>query len=156
MRRILSVVCFLFLGLAGSAGAQQPAKARQRVNPENEIAGVEARRFRAMTEGDLAALQGMLGDELTYTHANGWTQTKSEFIEMIRSKQLQYVAIEPANIQVRSYGTAAVATGRAELTVRSEGKEESLQVRFIDVYVRRRGRWQMVAWQSTRLPEKSP
>jgi hypothetical protein len=29
----------------------------------------------------------------------------------------------------------------------------SFRVRFTDVYVNKGGKWQMVAWQSTRLPD---
>ena len=31
--------------------------------------------------------------------------------------------------------------------------ENKFEARFIDVYVKRNGAWQMVAWQSTRLPD---
>jgi hypothetical protein len=33
----------------------------------------------------------------------------------------------------------------------SEGRDLSLELRFTDVYVQRGGRWQMVAWPSTRI-----
>jgi hypothetical protein len=35
----------------------------------------------------------------------------------------------------------------------SSGNPVSFRVRFTDVYVNKGGQWQMVAWQSTRLPE---
>ncbi|MBA3888318.1 MAG: nuclear transport factor 2 family protein, partial [Acidobacteria bacterium] len=32
------------------------------------------------------------------------------------------------------------------------GKESRTHMRFTNVWVQRGGRWQMVAWQSTRMP----
>ena len=142
----LSIVLF-----AGAAGARQGRHARKSSDMSEAITLLEARRFKAMIEGDLVSLNRMLGDDLTYTHASGWTQSKSELLESLRSGNLRYLSMEPANEKVRSYGTTVVGTGRAVFKVRLNGKELNVQLRFIDVYVRRQGRWQLVAWQSTRL-----
>ena len=48
-------------------------------------------------------------------------------------------------------GRAAVVTGRAAMEVRSQGADLSLLIRFTDVYADRGSRWEMVAWQSTRI-----
>jgi len=37
--------------------------------------------------------------------------------------------------------------------VRANGAIRRLSLRFTEVYVRRAGRWELVVWQSTRLPE---
>jgi hypothetical protein len=44
-------------------------------------------------------------------------------------------------------------TGAARIRVTANGNPISFGVRFTDVYVNKDGQWQMVAWQSTRLPE---
>ena len=46
---------------------------------------------------------------------------------------------------------AAVLTGRSQLTVHANDQLVSFPVRFTLVYVKRRGEWKMMAWQSTRL-----
>ena len=142
---------FLTLLFAGPLDARQSRRPPERPDVAGTITSLEARRFKVMTEADLAALDGILGDDLTYTHTSGWTQSKSELIESLRSGKLRYLSIEPANEKVRDYGTTAVGTGRAVFKVRLDGKELNIQLRFIDVYVRRHGRWQLVAWQATRL-----
>jgi hypothetical protein len=50
-------------------------------------------------------------------------------------------------------GDAVVLTGVARISVTSGGKLNKFGVRFTDVYARRGGKWQMVTWQSTRLPD---
>jgi Domain of unknown function (DUF4440) len=144
----LMISCFLFAGLAEARGGRREQK---RSNLSATILALEARRFKAMTEADLTALDQILADDLTYTHASGWTQSKSELIEALRSGKLRYLSIEPAGEKVRAFGGGAVGTGRAVFKVRLNGKEMNVQLRFLDVYVLRRGRWQLAAWQSTRL-----
>ena len=64
-----------------------------------------------------------------------------------------YTAIEPSDVKAQDYGDAVVLTGAARIRVTSRGNPTSFGVRFTDVYVNKGGQWQMVAWQSTRLPE---
>lgn len=149
--KTLSVLLLATSLTAAGVSARQVRRAPRPPEGTEVITSLEAHRFKAMTEGDLAALDRLLGDDLTYTHANGWTQSKSEFLESLRSGKLRYLSIEPANEKVRSYGTTAVATGRAVFKVRLDGKDSQLQLRYVEVYVHRHGRWELVVWQSTRL-----
>ena len=120
---------------------------------EQEIWQLETRRFEAVVRGDVAALEGILSDDLTYTHATGVFETKAEFLGKIKSGQLKYESFGPEDFRVRVYGPAAVITGIARVKVQVGGQPLSFRLRFTDVYVKRDGRWQMVAWQATRLPE---
>lgn len=121
---------------------------------EEEISELETQRFKAMTENDFASLERILADDLSYSHTSGWLQTKGEFIATLRSGQLKYESISAEETKVRVYGNTGVVTGRASLKVRSKGQEESFRVRYLDVYINRNGRWQMVGWQSTRLVQQ--
>jgi ketosteroid isomerase-like protein len=47
--------------------------------------GAEHDRFAAMVRGDLTALDTLVADDLGYTHTDGVTQTKAEFLETVRS-----------------------------------------------------------------------
>ncbi|PYV16156.1 MAG: hypothetical protein DMG07_08375 [Acidobacteria bacterium] len=76
-------------------------------------------------------------DDLTHTHSSGRVDTKVDF--------------DRDNVRVRVYGDAAVVTGTAKVHVKSDTRDAKFEIRFVDVYVRRNGRWQMVAWQSTRI-----
>ncbi len=113
---------------------------------------LEQRRLESMTRSDLESLAPLLADDLTYTHSNGQLETKDQFLESLRSGRMQYVKIDREGVRLRAYGNTAVITGRARVDVRSEGQDRSLSLCFTDVWVKRGGRWQMVAWQSTRLP----
>jgi ketosteroid isomerase-like protein len=119
---------------------------------EQEIRQREARRFEAIVRGDAAALDDILSDDLSYTHATGVHETKAEFLAKLKSGQLKYESFAPEDVRVRIYGTTGVVTGVARVKVQVKGEPLSFPLRFTDVYVKQGGRWQMVAWQATRLP----
>ena len=120
---------------------------------ENHILELEGKRFQAMIEVDTVILDSILADELTYTHTNGWLQTKEELMSTLESGELNYTSAITNDVVVRTYETSAVVTGTALMKVESQEKEYNLRISFIDVYVKKNGSWQMVAWQSTRIPE---
>jgi ketosteroid isomerase-like protein len=141
----LSAAACLFLAGGGLAATASNAKT------EKLIEDLEMRRFKAIVDADFKALESLLAPDMTYSHSNGWTQTKAEFIESLRSHELEYQEIQPDALKVRLYGSTAVVTGRGHFKTKSKGQEASIELRFLDVYVKRRGKWQMVAWQSARL-----
>ena len=117
-----------------------------------DVQKLEAQRFDAMVRGDAAALDGLLADDLVYTHASGKVDSKTSFIDDIKSGQLRYKSFRPEEPKLRVYGDTAVATGLASVEVNNHGQELSMKLRYTDVWVNRGGQWRMVAWQSTRLP----
>jgi hypothetical protein len=64
-----------------------------------------------------------------------------------------YSSVEPSDVVAQDCGDAVVLTGVARISVTSGGNPMKFGVRFTDVYARRGGQWQMVTWQSTKLPE---
>ena len=115
---------------------------------------VEARRIRAMLQHDTAALEPILADELVYVHTTGDVDTKASFLESIASGRRQYLSVDRDDVLVRVSGKTAVVTGRAAMRIKVGGKDLAFSIRFTDVYVNDGARWQMVAWQSTRLPDR--
>jgi hypothetical protein len=144
-------VALVVVSAAWWAGSVGPAIAAGPA--ESEIAQLEQQRFAAMQAADITTLDRLLSADLTYTHSSGKLETKQEFLGGIRSGGLKYKTVAPEGIDVRVYDSAAVVTGRCHFQVEADGRQLDLQVRFTDVYVKRGGAWQLVAWQSTRLPE---
>ena len=137
----------LALALAAAAPALRAADAR------DDVRTAETRRFAAMSAGDLDTLASFLADDLTYTHSSGRVENKKEYLDSLRAGRLKYLSIAPEVTDVRVFGDAAVSTGRSAMKVSNGGQESSFRIVFTDVWARRDGRWRMVAWQATRLPE---
>ncbi len=119
-----------------------------------EIRAVEERRFDAMVRGDVAALDEILAEDLSYVHATAAFETKADFLRRLRTGDLKYEGVGPESQEVRVYGSTGVVTGTARVQVRSGGKPLEFRMRYTAVYVKRGNLWQMVAWQATRLPQE--
>jgi ketosteroid isomerase-like protein len=137
---VISLVCLLPL-----------AKAQMTGNGEREIRELETQRFRAMESVDVATLNRILSDDLIYTHANGLQQTKAELIGVLGSGDMKYESISTDDVRVRIFTETAVVTGRASIKIKAHGEEQTFKLCYLDVYVKQDSRWQMVAWQSSRI-----
>ncbi len=117
------------------------------------IIELDRKRMVAMAEKDVATLTALLAEDLVYTHSSARLDTKSSLIGAMQSGATVYSSVEPSDVVAQDCGDAVVLTGVARISVTSGGKPMQFAVRFTDVYARRGGQWQMVVWQSTRLPD---
>ena len=76
--------------------------------------------------------------------------TKAQAMEMCRKPQVPIEAFTIDQVVVRPFGDTAVVTGRTTVTT-GDASPETLRLRFTDVFVRRAGRWQVVASHATRV-----
>jgi ketosteroid isomerase-like protein len=120
---------------------------------EDEVRRMERERFAAMLKADVAALDHLLGADLTYTHGDGRVIDKAAFLSDFKTGAFKYVTIEPQDMAVRVFGDVAVVTGGAAMHVVNNGADANIKIRYTDVHVRRNGSWQLVAWEATRLPQ---
>jgi ketosteroid isomerase-like protein len=118
-----------------------------------KIIDLDRKRMNAMAQKDIATLNALISDNLVYTHSTARLDTKKSLIEAMESGRTVYTGVEPSDVKAQDLGDAVVLTGSARIHVMSNGKPNNFGVRFTDVYVNNGGQWQMVAWQSTRLPE---
>lgn len=117
-----------------------------------KIIDLDKKRMHAMAQKDIATLNALLADDLVYTHSTARLDTKQSLIGSMESGRTVYTAVEPSDVKAQDLGEAVVLTGSARISVMANGNPNSFGVRFTDVYVNKGGQWQMVAWQSTRLP----
>ncbi len=111
---------------------------------------IERLRFEAMVKKDFAYLDKVLSEDLIYTHSNGLTETKGEHIGNIQSGKLVYKSIQPEDITILIYKKSAVINGHIKVSVLLEGRDIDIRLRYLNMYVKRKGQWQLVAWQSSR------
>ena len=116
------------------------------------IIDLDRKRMQAMAAKDIATLEAVLADDLIYTHSSARLDTKKSLIGGMTSGSTVYTSVEPSDVKAQDLGDTVVLTGIAQIKVVSGGTPNAFGVRFTDVYTRRGGSWQMVTWQSTRLP----
>lgn len=116
-----------------------------------EIETLERQRFEAMTTKNIDFLKNVLADDLTYTHSNGLVEDKATHLENIRTGKLQYRSIQPEEMKLRMHRRSAIGTGIVNVTGVLNEKEFSLRLRYTDIYIKEKGKWRLVAWQSLKL-----
>jgi len=117
------------------------------------IIELDKKRMSAMGQKDVKTLNELLSDDLVYTHSSARQDTKQTLIAAMESGKTVYTSVVPSEVKAQDCGDAVGLTGVARISVNSGGKPNSFGVRFTDVYANKGGRWQMVTWQSTRLPD---
>lgn len=117
------------------------------------IIELDKARMAAMAAQDIARLDDLLADDLVYTHSSARLDTKASLIGGMQAGTTVYQAVEPYDVKAQALGDAVVLTGCANIRVTTTAGPLAFGVRFTDVYAKRDGRWRMVAWQSTKLPD---
>ena len=117
------------------------------------ISELETKRFRALCDGDHAAVEAMLADSLIYIHSSATVDDKRSYMEGMRTR-FQFKRVQRSNERIQVHGDCAVVTGEAVIDVILAGAPRTIHNRYIDVWAKTSGGWQMVAWQSTPIPPK--
>ena len=116
--------------------------------PADAVREVAAGWTQAAVKQDEAALQRLLADDLTYSHANGRTQNKAEYIAAVMKGPPRYESFDFSDMKIRVYGKIAVLTAYCDVKMVNVDK---FRVRTLQVYVENNGQWQMAAHQSARV-----
>ena len=151
MKRFLTVL-FLFTSLACSTANTSSVAEGSADDAEHVVRQLEGKRFQAMIARDTSALEVLLGDEITYAHSTGKLESKSQFLQTVSGKAIEYLSITPSETTVRVYDRMVVVHGLAGVSLRTGGDPLAMTIRYTDAWVNRNGRWQMILWQSTRVP----
>jgi ketosteroid isomerase-like protein len=123
------------------------------VSTPQEIKALEDRRYKAMVEADVPALNELLADDMIYTHSNAVVDSKQSYIEGIVSKRWAYSGAERPAENIEVYGDTARVVGHVRLTLNNpDGSKRTVNGRFLNLWLKRQNKWQMVAWQSTPIP----
>ena len=86
-----------------------------------------------------------LADEYVLIAPTGVMKGKREVIRELATPGMKMEPYEPFDVQVRMYGDAAVVTGRMRQRFVLGGIRYANDLRYTDVYVKRKGRWQLVS-----------
>ena len=118
-----------------------------------KVIDLDRQRMSAMAQKDIAALNKLIADDLVYTHSSARLDTKQSLIGNMESGSTVYTSMVPSDVKAIDCGDTVILTGSCRIGVQSGGNAMNFGVRFTDVWANKGGKWQMVAWQSTRTPD---
>ena len=136
--------CLILLTLiVGSSHVLAQDDARQAVQK------LERAWLDAYEQHDVKAMETIVADDFTITFPNGGMQTKPQIIAALKSPRPsdgRSMKFRTEEVQPRAYGDVVILVGLVVTEYQRDGKtvSESRQ-RYTDTYVKRNGRWQVVA-----------
>ncbi len=125
-------------------------------NAEQEVTQLTDQYIAALKGKDAAALERIWADDLTFITLRGDVQTKAQRLADIQSGANRFDSLESTDRTVKVYGDTAVMTSLTTLKGQYGGQEASGRFRVMNVFVRRGGRWQIVALQMTPIATAAP
>ncbi|MCC6929622.1 MAG: nuclear transport factor 2 family protein [Gemmatimonadaceae bacterium] len=136
---------------AAVAALVMPVAGRAQTAAEQRLLRLTEARVSADFTANRAALDSLLAPDLTYARSSGAFDDKRTVLAEVGPGgpyALDYLT--PDSLRARAYGSTGVVTGL--LRVKLKAQPSPYRIRFTDVWVERGGRWQLVAFQATRLP----
>jgi len=139
---IFAVFSFTLVRMENESSAQSDA--------EQKLKRLEDEWLNSYLRGDKQTFDRIVADDFTRTDESGKFATKAEERTLVQAPP---ASVNPSltnqDMQVRVYGNAAIVTGRIVSKVQGG---LNFQSRFTDTFIKRKGRWQVVARHYSRVP----
>jgi ketosteroid isomerase-like protein len=119
--------------------------------PQEEIHALLDQYLQGLLNRDVATLDRIWADDLTFINPRGQLLNKQNRMENIKSGATAFESIGRSDERIRTYGQAAVATYRTTIVAQYSGQESSGDYRVTTVWARPKDMWQLVAVQMTRI-----
>ncbi len=158
-RRPRSLVPLLTIALAAFATLETPAHSASPAAPDPQlVAALTAQADawdKAIVRKDRAAIEANMTEDFRDIDGYGNVAGKAAFVDGLVAADL---TIDPYTVQefdVRIYGSAgevALLSGRTDMTGKYQGKPFASSYRYIDIYVRRDGKWKVASVQISKIP----
>jgi len=94
--------------------------------------------------GDSVWFEENLSEDYVLITPNGGTKNKRDVIRELATPGIKMDPYQPTEVQVRMYNDAAVVTGRMLQRSTLGGIRYANDLRYTDVYVKRKGKWTLV------------
>jgi hypothetical protein len=144
MKRVLC--CLMLASIVGSLAAAQSKSKGDHV--KDQLIDLERQWSAAQQKGDKATLERILANDYRFTDLDGRAGTKRELMDNVQTNVRQAAGVErkiKSAYDVQIYGDAAVVMHDESF----KDKDSAVEARGMDVWVKNRSSWQVVAHQWT-------
>jgi uncharacterized protein (TIGR02246 family) len=105
----------------------------------------------AQKAGDIAKLGQMIADDWSGLGTDGNKSSKADFLENIKSGRSKITSFEFGPMDVKVLGNVAIVQGSDTEKSVTNGQDSSGKWVWMDVFVKRDGKWQAVRSQSAQV-----
>lgn len=144
------------IGKSALATPKDSAQPQQKslTQDEQEVRRLEREWLDAYERRDAEAMNRILADDFKLTRSNGSVHTKADILAEFRSSptpSAPSMKFATEDVQSKVEGETIILSGRFILRSAQDGQTR-MQARYADRYVKRNGRWQVVASEMKRIP----
>jgi len=152
MKNALAIALLCLLSLSLSARQKTPKTS----SVEDQIKKHEQDWAQAVVKEGAASVDQYEADDIITTDPTGRVTGKAEDRTDLSSADYKIQSEELSDLIVHVYGDIAVATATNTMKGTYKGQDLSGKYRFTDTWVKRGGKWQVVASQYTKVVEAWP
>ena len=150
MKRILYAAAIIAILII--AGVAQDKKSDGASKAEQEIAELNREWADAIVKGDMARLDRLFANDMTVVSGNGAMRGKAGEMDDLRpTADIKTYFFNTEDVKIRVYGDSAVVTGHAKWRINLKGRDIDNERRYTSVFVKKDGRWQIVAQHLSRI-----
>ena len=148
----------LLVTLALAAAAYSQEQPPSNTSLENELRTVTREMHDLLLRGDKERLFEYFADDFVGTSHNGFTLTKEQLVKSFRTPPPEAkITREIKDFKARGTSESAVVNYRVIENVELGDDKHSNEFLYTDTFIKRDGRWQVLASQATRVqPEPKP
>jgi len=146
-RLTIASLCLLSLSLAAAQDASKTSSL------EDQIKKQEQNWAQATVKDGAAAVDQYEADDIITTDPSGRVTDKTQDKLDLSSGDFKIQSEELSDVRVRIYSNTAVASGTNIVKGTYKGQDINGKYRFTDTWVKRNGKWQVVASQYTKVQE---
>jgi ketosteroid isomerase-like protein len=143
-----TILCLLFFSVV-AVFAQERTASPPSSKDQEELLKLEKTWNDAHVQGDVDALDRLWAEELVVTVPEMPVLDKAQSMRIWRTGRMKFQRYETSDVKARVFGDAAVVTGRLLRDRKMDERDVQDDWRFTKVYVRRGGKWQVVAWHAS-------
>lgn len=117
---------------------------------EKQVTAAVNELSKAMLSGDSVSLARLTNDALSYGHSSGKTEDKTSFVSALASGHSDFVTLETSEQAIKIAGKAATVRYILSANIVDNGKAATVKLYVLLVWVKIKGRWQLLARQAVR------
>ncbi len=136
-------------------------RSRAQASRKDDVVNLQKKFQAATVSGDTATIASVMADDAIFIHGNAAMQTRTEFLDALKSGQMAFSAYDLSDPKVVMFKDGAIVTGIVDITFRARpnappGPPRKLHMRGSSVWLRVSTDWKLILDQDTPIQAPPP
>ncbi|RJX80776.1 nuclear transport factor 2 family protein [Pseudomonas sp. LS-2] len=137
MKLLVGFMC-LFSGYVAASTASD----------EQDVAKAVDKMTQAMLHKDIATLNALTSDNVTYGHSSGKIQNKQEFVADIETGRSGFKTLQMLNQKIKMNGDTALVRNHFSAQAVNSGVEVPTEIENFQIWQKQKGQWLLIGRQA--------